>query len=680
MIKNLKFEVTFPSTGRTIKQDLKFNKGFTAITGPNEVGKSLIFEMIRFGLFGAAALRGVGDDYKTLKMEMSFTLRGVGYVVDRTMRKALLKREGVDLASGVSVVNAKVVELFGFGLSVFDVACSINQGEVERLGSMTPSERKKLIDGVLGIEALDTVSRWAMEEARAIDRDVEIIKRSLVQPVMPEVPAGYVETSTFDIPALQATATELAQLNGWLAHTYPEPVMPVTSLPEATELTLGSKERRELRDTLADLDARMKPLGTSAPYTNEQLDEIEVQWGKFARYEQAQSWLTHNPRPQYNLEEVEAAEAWAAWDKIQTMIASLDHQLSHLDTVDCPECSHNFLLDREAFDKLQAERDKLLTVAMPTQHRPVAIADVYLERSRIATYKYDLFRLHNSVPSADKPECPYAQIPALRAAIEQVILRKQLFVETFAARDEFMSMPDYESQLLERLAYDKAMVIWTSEAARYEAWEAEFQVKSARRKEISDADIDLREASSLYQVCRDYELALQRFGTDFDFYNRNMADCDVQTAEAIKHRKVKELMNVLRSMIKQHLMPSLNKVASHLIDGMTGGQRTHVFVDEDFNVLVDGQNLNTLSGSGKACANLAIRIALGQVLTNRVFSVLLADEIDASMDDFRAENTSNILGNLKDSISQIMLVSHKPVEAINQICLGGYIEDQGGNS
>jgi hypothetical protein len=32
-------------------------------------------------------------------------------------------------------------------------------------------------------------------------------------------------------------------------------------------------------------------------------------------------------------------------------------------------------------------------------------------------------------------------------------------------------------------------------------------------------------------------------------------------------------MTVLRGLVKQHLVPSLNRVASHLIAAMTGGQR-----------------------------------------------------------------------------------------------------------
>jgi exonuclease SbcC len=103
----------------------------------------------------------------------------------------------------------------------------------------------------------------------------------------------------------------------------------------------------------------------------------------------------------------------------------------------------------------------------------------------------------------------------------------------------------------------------------------------------------------------------------------------------------------------------LNKVASVLLNQMTGGARTSVIVDDEFNITVDGQQVQTLSGSGKAVANLALRIGLGQVLTNGVFSVFMADEFDESMDDERARYTAECMQRLKETIKQVIVVTHK---------------------
>jgi DNA repair exonuclease SbcCD ATPase subunit len=92
---------------------------------------------------------------------------------------------------------------------------------------------------------------------------------------------------------------------------------------------------------------------------------------------------------------------------------------------------------------------------------------------------------------------------------------------------------------------------------------------------------------------------------------------------------------------------------------MTGGERRSIVVDEEFEVIVDGQPLDTLSGSAKAVANLALRLGLGQVLTNNVLSLFMGDEIDAAMDADRAENCSATLWALKSRIAQILLVTHK---------------------
>jgi len=88
-----------------------------------------------------------------------------------------------------------------------------------------------------------------------------------------------------------------------------------------------------------------------------------------------------------------------------------------------------------------------------------------------------------------------------------------------------------------------------------------------------------------------------------------------------------------------------------------------ICADEDFAITVDGQPLNTLSGSGKAVACLALRLGLGQVLTHGVFPVFIGDEIDASMDQHRTANTAAMLEALKSRMGQILLVTHKRPEA-----------------
>jgi DNA repair protein SbcC/Rad50 len=75
------------------------------------------------------------------------------------------------------------------------------------------------------------------------------------------------------------------------------------------------------------------------------------------------------------------------------------------------------------------------------------------------------------------------------------------------------------------------------------------------------------------------------------------------------------------------------------------------------------RDLDTLTGSGKAVAHLALRLGLGQVLAKRVFSAFIGDEIDASLDQDKSENCATTPQAVKRWLSQIILISHKTMPA-----------------
>ena len=100
---------------------------------------------------------------------------------------------------------------------------------------------------------------------------------------------------------------------------------------------------------------------------------------------------------------------------------------------------------------------------------------------------------------------------------------------------------------------------------------------------------------------------------------------------------------------------------------MTEGEIREIKISEDFDISVDGRNISLLSGSEEAVANLSIRLALGRILTHKVLNVFIGDEIDAAMDDNRALLVSESLKKLTNQINQIILISHKKIEADNYI-------------
>jgi hypothetical protein len=151
LLKSLTYSATFPSTGRTLSGQFDFRKGFGTMTGPNEASKSFVIEMVRYCLFGSAALRSKAEDYKKLVASLTFAMKGKTYTINRKSTGATLLRGAEQITTGTRPVNEKLIETLGFGLEVFDIACVANQGDLEKVGAMKPAERKRMVDSSIGL-------------------------------------------------------------------------------------------------------------------------------------------------------------------------------------------------------------------------------------------------------------------------------------------------------------------------------------------------------------------------------------------------------------------------------------------------------------------------------------------------------------------------------------------------
>jgi DNA repair exonuclease SbcCD ATPase subunit len=688
MFKHLNYEAEFPPslihpTGRKLSGKLNYEKGMTAITGANETGKSFSLEMLRFGLFGSAALRGTGEDYKSITMDMSWTIRGVLHHVERTLKKAVLKRGGEVLATGVSVVNEKIVKLLGFGIDVFDVACSANQDDLLRITSMKPTERRRLVDSVVGLGALEVVGKWAVAEASLREREAQTMRTMLVKPTAPDAPEGTTtpeELRTALAEAEQAQA-ELQQLNGWLSQTREKPIAPTctVNLP-AANLKQFAEERKVKRLEIETLKARISvlPKGEQA-MTVEAIGLVRDQIKLYDAWDAAQHRLARNPKPP--MTKIVAGSIMGEHDiYVRTMLAidtnnKLAKRIEKLKEhkLTCPSCSHEFHADQEQIATLEAQLDN--AIYPPTQptvsYRDAQIAFAAWERFDQAAYDADTA----VPPAAVKPGLTLAQLETIERDIILITERKRLETELAPLEVKFGKLQDFEQMLSWRLAYEASLDRFHADTKAFMAWEVEVTEKRRRVTEIAPVAlrvIALRQSLVAWDI---YNAALVRFAKDEASYTTGMTRVVQLETEASQYRLVHEAMTRIRSKVKQFLLPSLNRVASVLMARLTGGARTSVIIDDEFEILVDGQKVNTLSGSGKACANLAIRIALGQVLVSGVMSVFLGDEIDGSMDSFRAEETALTLRNLVNTVSQILVVSHKNPEADHKIILGNHASE-----
>lgn len=633
MIKSLKYDVTFSKTSRILSADLFFKTGLTAITGPNETGKSMMVEVIRWCLFGTDALRGSADDYTSLNATLTFEVRGRAYRIVRTLRGGRLFLGEELQAVGTRPINAKVIEILGFDLQVFDISCAANQGDIEKLASMRPADRKRMVDRVIGSDKIEELSTWCGTEATMIGREIAALERNLVDPEPPVCPETYMPSEHWRqaLETLREKQRQLHELYGWLRTKPAEPIKPVR--PE------HGLDMWQLTEA-------------------EKLFQLHVY--DFNRVIVADEWMAHDlwrervqfekshPRTVFTQREISARKALEIYERDI-------ERLRRAPVVTCP-CGKRFRETDEAIGDLEFLIKEL-------GHVPQMNEEV--ERARLNDWdnpytRRDWDRVRNAVevrePVVSRMALARAREPDAIRADDLVTALRRLGVRLNgleAVRAAIGTLTIYEAQ---NAAYE-------AQNAAYAAWQEKAAQVTTNVEALEKAVEPLRQLEGHLAASLAYEASLARYEEQKAIYDTRVVELDSLRADRTSWVEGKAGFNSLRETIKSYLVPSLSKVASGLLSQMTSGARNTVVVDEEFEVTVDGQPIGTLSGSGKACANLALRIGLGQVLTNNVLSVFIGDEIDASMDEERARNIQTSLGMLTGRISQIFIVTHKTTQA-----------------
>ncbi|MDR3436468.1 AAA family ATPase [Telmatospirillum sp.] len=649
MLKHLYFDVTFPN-GQHIKRDLDFEVGTTAISGKNGMGKSLILEMVTYAMWGVDALRGKADDYKKCHVVLTEEIKGIEYIVERKNGSiATLSTNGEPICTGTRPVNQKVVELMGYGFPVFSVGNLISQGQIESLANMKPVDRKKLVDTTIGLDALDIVSDWCTSEAGLARREAETIEGLLREPTEPVQPEGYVASSALlsQIEGVVALKTERDLITGWLSRPTAAPIYPVETVVEsAAELAVLVTEFQAMHAAQTSLRQRLAELPAM---TSSQLvpDEMQVQLDRHTAWTAFDTAMGKLPDPaKLTMEEI--ATHRAAWQEHVTWAQMKKHMVS------CPNCSHEFAPGMGSSTPEPAT----------PPHSPTELDD---EAHRLAAWENP-----PEEPDCDRPDgvvtWTQQDIDKVRvasaAATERASVEQQLAAITLPVD----RTADYQA----RVRYDADWAAALAAQGIYDAWLIERDLKTVRLGELAGLDERLAELNTAKNASLLFERLLEGHAKALQTYQEGKKQVEDATYRAGQYKLSAAAMKDMKSKVKAFLVPSLNRVATHLIQQMTAGQHqelTSVQVSEDFDITVDGQPIETLNGSGKTVGWLAFRIGLGQILTNRVFSVLMCDEVDAACDDERATAIGNCLQAITGSIKQVINVSHKDIMADNYIFL-----------
>ncbi len=136
------------------------------------------------------------------------------------------------------------------------------------------------------------------------------------------------------------------------------------------------------------------------------------------------------------------------------------------------------------------------------------------------------------------------------------------------------------------------------------------------------------------------------------------------------HDELDRAYTDLRTDLNHALRPELSELASVYLTELTDYRYTEMELDDEYNIVVmeDGRPKPVISGGEEDVANLALRLAVSQMIAERSgqkFSLLVLDEILGSLDEVRRHRVVGLLQRLQDRFDQVILITH--IEALGQL-------------
>lgn len=144
---------------------------------------------------------------------------------------------------------------------------------------------------------------------------------------------------------------------------------------------------------------------------------------------------------------------------------------------------------------------------------------------------------------------------------------------------------------------------------------------------------------------------------------RREAEAQATAHDLAMHNELDRAFTDLRTDLNQQLRPDLSELASGFLRDLTSDRYTELELDEDYvaTIMEGGEAKPVISGGEEDVANLALRLAISQMIADRAgqpLSLLVLDEIFGSLDEERRSAVVDLLRSIADRFPQVILITH----------------------
>jgi exonuclease SbcC len=656
---------------------VEFPDGITGVVGLNGVGKSTLFEAFAWVLYGPVATRTAVDQIKRegaapsdpCRVEIEFIFDDDTYRVVREMSGKNLSASGIVTVNGKIAANgAELVSKFiqrklGMDWKSFYTSIFAKQKELNTLSSMNPSERRHLILRMLGIDAVDDI----LSEIRSDTKE----KKNIV------------EKLGFDLLDAQG-AEKITMYTQELQLFEKKQKILVKQIEEQKKKRLTIET--ELHRIKKEYDIK-KQSYEKIYVTKEQLEEKKSRFEKKksvgediktlekTRHERQEILKKQNEKLMMfrNLEkdlQILEQQQQKNHDSIQTVIKKQEQNrtLMHRLGEDIKE-----LTTKKQYIEKMGPQAKCPTCERVLGEQQYTLLKLYSEE--LAKKNYDNQKL---IDAEKKFTNEYERLSREKQALQkktiflrgQVVDRERLQTTLHNISEEIqremqkLEIKKKELKSIGTIAFDEKqyLLIRTGISEAYRNYQTSLAKLNTIREKHQGIILEQKEQEGDKNLINQQIKSIEKSIEEQQKLIKKLGDerRDVQRLSILS-----EVMDSYRTYLISQIRPTLSSHASELFDELTEGKYSQIVLDEDYNLLVYDQGkpyrIERFSGGEEDLANLCIRLAISEIITERagsIFNFIILDEIFGSQDQIRKQNIIKALNSFSSKFRQIFLITH----------------------
>ena len=673
IIKNL----TLKNFRKFKNATIDFPDGVTGVIGLNGAGKSTIFEAIAWVLYGSVAARTSSDEIKRqdaessdpCRVELEFVFENNNYRIVREMTgkslttSATVTVDGKIAATSTETVNKYIQKKLGMDFKSFFTSIFAKQKELNTLSSMNASERRPLILRMLGIDSLDEIIREIKSDKKNKDSLVEKLDSDLVD----ENGENKIDIFKNDIKNLEKEKNE----NEKLVKKTEEKILFLKK--ELKKIINECEKRKDEYEKILDKKEKITEKKRLFEDKQKLSDEVEKLKNKINDREK----IINNHKKKLR-----------EFSKIEHDLKSSEKRLDELDKK-IKECikkteNKNTIINhiKENNKDINSKKEKIKKIGpnakCPTCERVLNdqydnlisrfSKDIENNEKEIQKLKKEIIKVEEERIRFDREEKAFHKKQNYlqnqireKERIETTI--KNIFNEISKEKND-LKIKQQKLKKLESIKFNiKEYDSITKQVNDfYNIYQKTLKIQDGKKDKLNSLNIELEKKKS------NKKIVLQ------DITNLKEKISELEKAKKkIKEEKIimqhlgmlSEVMANFRTYLISRVRPTLSEYSSDFFERLTDGKYHQLELDENYNLMIydngESFSINRFSGGEEDLANLCLRLAISEVITERaggVFNFIILDEIFGSQDYIRRQNIMKALNLLSSKFRQIFLITH----------------------